>query len=425
MIRYLKILLVLANMVWMPIIANAQLTLDDCQRLAAENYPLLKRYSLIEQSADYSIKSINTGYLPQLRVSGQATWQSDVTTLPEAFSNLSARGLDKKQYRLALDLEQTLWDGGNKKARKEMVRAEKFVQQSQTDVEMYTIRERVNHLFFGILLLEDKLRQNEDLQKLLLTNLEKLENLYQNGAGMKADADAVRAEYLKVRQLYTELVSSKESFTQMLALFIAKPVSEITHLQKPDGVIPVSHEVHRPEMQLFRAQLENISTQRKLLNSGLRPSFSFFAQGYWGYPSYDMFSDMLSRSPSWNAMVGVRMSWNIGKLYSHGQESRKLELIKSQIQNSQEVFLFNNRLQVTEEHQAIQRYKELIKEDHAIIELRISLRESAEAKLEHGIIDVNHLLQEINRENEAKTNLSIHEIEMLKQIYELKHTVNK
>ena len=149
MIRYLKILLVLANMVWMPIIANAQLTLDDCQRLAAENYPLLKRYSLIEQSADYSIKSINTGYIPQLRVSGQATCQSDVTTLPEAFSNLSARGLDKKQYRLALDLEQTLWDGGNKKARKEMVRAEKFAQQSQTDVEMYTIRERVNHLFFG------------------------------------------------------------------------------------------------------------------------------------------------------------------------------------------------------------------------------------------------------------------------------------
>lgn len=273
MIKYLKIMLALAGLGGMPAIAQAQWTIDECQRLASENYPLLKRYSLIEQSADYSIKSINTGYIPQLRMSGQATWQSDVTTLPEAFSNPSAEGLDKKQYRLALDLEQTLWDGGNKKARKEMVRAEKLTQQSQADVEMYAIRERVNNLFFGILLLEDKLRLNEDLQKLLLANSEKLENLYQNGAAMKADADAVRAEYLKVRQQHTELASSKESFTQMLALFIAKPASEITQLQKPDATTPVSDEVNRPEMQLLNAQLEKIDTQQKLLNSGIRPSF--------------------------------------------------------------------------------------------------------------------------------------------------------
>ena len=211
----------------------------------------------------------------------------------------------------------------------------------------------------------------------------------------------------------------------MLALFIAKPASEITQLQKPDATTPVSDEVNRPEMQLLNAQLEKIDTQQKLLNSGIRPSFSLFAQGYWGYPGYDMFSDMFDRSPSWNAMVGVRMSWNIGKLYSHGQESRKLELTKSQVQNAQEIFLFNNRLQATEEHHAIRRYKELMKEDHEIIALRTAVRESAEAKLEHGIIDVNNLLQEITKENEAKTNLSTHEIEMLKHIYELKHTVNQ
>lgn len=424
MIRHLRFFLVWVNMVWMPAIALAQLTLDECQQLAAQNYPMLKRYRLIEQSADYSIKSINTGYIPQMRMNGQASWQSDVTTLPESFNNPSAKGLDKKQYRIALDLKQTLWDGGNKHARKEMARADALTQRSQIDVEMYAIRERINNLFFGILLLEEKLQLNDNLQKLLLANWERVENMCQNGTAMKADADALRAEYLKTRQQHTELASSKESFIQMLALFIAKPAQEIAQLQKPDGVVPVSNKVHRPEIRLFQAQLAQIDTHQKMLNSAIRPTFSLFVQGYWGYPGYDMFSDMFSRSPSWNATVGVRMSWNISKLYSHRQESHKLKLAKNQIQNSQEIFLFNNRMQATEEYHAILRYKEVMKEDHEIIALRTSVRKSAESKLEHGIIDVNNLLQEITKENEAKTLLSTHEIEMLKHIYELRHTIN-
>ena len=431
MIKFLRTLFVLAGIGLMPLSVMAQLTLDECQRLAKENYPLLKRYEIIRQSTEYSVRSINCGYVPQLSLNGQATMQSDVATLPDLLTDMLAtngydvKGLSKEQYRIALDVNQTIWDGGNMEAQKKMVQADGNVQTIQTDVDMYAVRDRVNNLFFGTLLLEDKIHLNEDLQKLLLANCEKLTNMHKNGVAMQADVDAVRAEYLNVCQHHTALLSSLHSFKQMLALFIARPVEEISGLQKTVVSLPDTREVLRPELKLFDAQLEKNDAQYKLLNSGIRPRFSLFVQGYWGYPGYDMFHDMFDHAPTFNGMVGVRVGWNIGKLYSHHNDRRKLDMAREQIENAREVFLFNNRLQVSEESNAVERYRKMLTDDNEIIELRTSVRQSAETKLEYGIIDVNNLLQEIIRENEARINRSSHEIEMLKHIYELKHTVNQ
>ena len=61
-------------------------------------------------------------------------------------------------------------------------------------------------------------------------------------------------------------------------------------------------------------------------------------------------------------------------------------------------------------------------EDEEIIKLRSQVRKAAESKLRHGIIDVNDLLREINAENAARVQQSMHEIEMLKEIYNQKYT---
>lgn len=412
-------------------VAGDQLTLEECQQLAQENYPLLKRYNLIQQTTEYSLQNINRGYLPQLVFSGQATYQSDVATLPELLTNLLAqngyavKGLDKDQYRIALDLNQIIWDGGNLKAQKENVTAQGEIQTKQTDVDMYNIRERINNLYFGILLIEDKIRLNQDLQTLLQSNCDKLESMRQNGTAMQADVNAIRAEYLKTNQQLTELTSMRQSFQQMLTLFIGKQVTANTTLLKPNATLPISLENLRPELQMFDAQLQQTEAQRRLLNSGVRPRLSLFAQGFYGYPGYNMFEDMFNHDFSLNGLVGVRLSWNISKLYTHKNDKRKLVLAQNQIENAREVFLFNNQLQSTQEQEAIERYRRMMSEDDEIIRLRTSVRQAAEAKLKHGVIDVNNLLQEITRENQARTNQSSHEIEMLKHIYELRHTVNQ
>lgn len=69
--KKLKTIWITAIMSMLALPAVAQLTLDECQQLARENYPLLQKYDLIKQTAAYSIENINKDYLPQLSLSGQ------------------------------------------------------------------------------------------------------------------------------------------------------------------------------------------------------------------------------------------------------------------------------------------------------------------------------------------------------------------
>ena len=431
MIKYLKTVCALASILMVPLSVSGQLTLDECQRLAQQNYPLLRKYELIRQTTSYSVKNINKGYLPQFAFNGQATYQSDVATLPDALSDMlessgyDYKGLNKDQYKIGLDLNQVIWDGGNLEAQKKVTTLKGVAQMAQTDVDMYAIRDRVNNLFFGILLIEDKIELNEELQTLLSSNSRKLESMLANGTAMKADVDVVKAEYLEARQQMTELLSMKESYQKMLSIFIGKEINAASSLQKPGAEMPASYENLRPELSLFDTQFLQTNAELKLLNAGLKPKLSLFAQGYYGYPGYDMFNDMFNHDWTLNGTVGVRLSWNISKLYTYKHDKRKIALSARQIETNRDVFLFNNSLLSTQDEISIRQYKKMMAEDVEIIHLRTSVRQAAEVKLEHGVIDVNNLLQEITRENQARIERSSHEIEMLKSIHELKNTINQ
>lgn len=403
--------------------ATAQTTLADCQKWAAENYPLLKRYELLKATTDYTVANINKGWLPQLSAGAQATLQSDVMSLPDGLKDImsqagySVKGLKKDQYKIAIDVSQTIYDGGNIKAAKQVARAEGDVKTRQNDVDMYAVRDRVNNLFFGILLVDDQLKLNSDLQVLLLDNCRKLEAMVKGGTATQADLDAVKAEYLNARQQQVELSSMKDSYVKMLEIFTGRQIDQ--QLVRPEASVPEDFNTQRPELSLFDAQKRKLSARSSQLDANLRPKLSLFAQGYYGYPGYNMFEDMFSHDWSLNGMVGVRLNWNISSLYTHKNEKRKLATAANQIENAREVFLFNNRLQTTQERLTIERYRKIMVDDDEIIQLRTSVRKAAEAKLSHGIIDVNGLLQEITRENNARTQQSVHEIEMLKAIAEL------
>lgn len=429
--KSLRTVILLLGMMVVSTAVYAQLSLDECQRLAQDNYPLLKKYDLILRSTDFSVSNIKRGYLPQLSFSGQATYQSAVATLPDMLQGMlaqngyNAKGLKKDQYKVGIDLNQIVWDGGNLNAQRQAAVAEGSVSTAQADVDMYAVRDRVNNLFFGILLVDDKMKINQDLQELLLADCNKLEAMLTNGTAMQYNVDAMRAEYLNACQQMTELHSLRDSYLQMLSLFIGKEVSSLLPLQKPEAVIPSSTENCRPELRLFDAQLRQMDARKNLVDSNVLPKISLFAQGYYGYPGMDYFSDMFDHDWSLNGMVGLRLNWNISSFYTHRNEQRKISLVRQQIENAREVFLFNNRLQSVQEEATIEKYKKMMVDDDEIIRLRISVRKAAESKLNNGIIEVNDLLQEITNENRARLQRSTHEIEMLKTIYELKNTVNR
>lgn len=411
--------------------ADAQLTLDECQQMASDNYPLLQKYDLVRQTTEYTIKNIQRGYWPQLSLGGQVSYQSEVTDLPDVLSHLLSesspnyKGMAKDQYQIALDLNQVIWDGGHIKARRDLVASDAEVQVAQADVEMYAIRSRVNELFFGILLLDEKIRLNETLQTLLLDNCRMLETRKMHGTAMESDVDVMRAEYLEARQDLTALRSMRKSYRQMLAIFIGKDTASVINLQKPAASLPQTFDNRRPELNLYAMQMQQTEAQSRLLNVGLRPKLSLFAQGVYGYPGYDMFDSMFDHDLKLNGIVGIRFSWNIGRLYTFKTDKHKLELTRKQIETAREIFLFNNNLQSVREREAVNQYHQMMEEDSDIIRLRTSVRQAAEAKLQHGVIGVNDLLQEITKENRARIDHSLHEMEMLKNIYELKHTINQ
>lgn len=411
--------------------ADAQLTLDECQQMASDNYPLLQKYDLVRQTTEYTIKNIQRGYWPQLSLGGQVSYQSEVTDLPDVLSHLLSesspnyKGMAKDQYQIALDLNQVIWDGGHIKARRDLAASDAEVQVAQADVEMYAIRSRVNELFFGILLLDEKIRLNETLQTLLLDNCRILETRKMHGTAMESDVDVMRAEYLEARQDLTALRSMRKSYRQMLAIFIGKDTASVINLQKPAASLPQTFDNRRPELNLYAMQMQQTEAQSHLLNVGLRPKLSLFAQGVYGYPGYDMFDSMFDHDLKLNGIVGIRFSWNIGRLYTFKTDKHKLELTRKQIETAREIFLFNNNLQSVRERETVNQYHQMMEEDSDIIRLRTSVRQAAEAKLQHGVIGVNDLLQEITKENRARIDHSLHEMEMLKNIYELKHTINQ
>jgi hypothetical protein len=127
---------------------------------------------------------------------------------------------------------------------------------------------------------------------------------------------------------------------------------------------------------------------------------------------------------SWNGLIGARLTWNIGALYTRHNDKAKIQLQRDMTETIREEFLFNNRLEQIQQNESISRYKKLMADDEEVISLRSAVRKAAESKLSHGIIDVNDLVREINQENAAKVQQSMHEIQMLKEIYDNKYTMN-
>lgn len=421
-------------LVW-PLLAHGQ-TLEECQQAAEQNYPLIRQYGLIEKMTELEVDNLDKGWLPQVSATAQGSYQSDVMSWPDQMQSMMTqmgidlKGLRKDQYRVGVDVSQMVYDGGTIKSHKELVRRQGEMQTAQHEVTMYQIRQRVNDLYFGILLLKEQIQLNHDLQALLSSNEQKLASMFKRGTASESDYNLVKAERLSVVQQATSLESRKKALTMMLSTFCGKSIDDIDVSLKEMtdasamNLQDASVKCNRPELKLIMSQLNVADAQEKVLDASLLPKFSLFAQGYYGYPGYNMFDDMLRHQWSLNGIIGARLSWNIGALYTRKNDLAKIRLQRETAETSRDAFLFNNQLEQIQQNEEIAHYRKLMADDAEIISLRSSVRKAAESKLSHGIIDASDLVKEINSENAAKLQQSIHEIQLLKAIYDLKNTTN-
>ncbi|MBR7093228.1 MAG: TolC family protein [Prevotella sp.] len=414
-------------MALLPVMAGAQ-SLEECQQAAERNYPLIRQYGLIAQTTELTVSNIRKGWLPQVSASAQATLQSDVVSWPEQMQSvyqqmgLDMRGLRKDQYRVGIDVQQMVFDGGAISSQKNIAREQGKVQEAQNEVTMYQVRRRVNEMYFGLLLLDKQIQLNHDLQEVLAANERKLSSMYERGTAAKSDYQTVKAERLNVVQQVSILQAQRNAVARMLSVFCGL---EVKDLEKPQATsLGMQSAGQRPELKSIDAQLRLADAQEKALDAALMPKLSVFVQGYYGYPGYNMFEDMMSHRWSWNGLIGARLSWNIGALYTRKNDKAKIQLQRDMATTNRDVFLFNNQLEQIRQNEDIERYRRLMASDEEIIALRSSVRKAAESKLAHGIIDVNDLVREINNENAARLQMSVHEIEMLKEMYDLRFTTN-
>lgn len=403
-------------------------TLEECQLAAERNYPMIKQYDLISQTTQLTVKNIMKGWLPQIAIAAQATYQSDVTSWPESMKGtfqqlgVNMKGLSKDQYKVGIDLQQTIYDGGTISSLRSIARQEEKVQKAQVETNLYQVRKRVNEMYFSLLLLNEQIKLNDDVKALLLSSEKKLASMLKGGTVATSDFENIKAERLSVEQQNESLKSQQQMLQHLLSTFCGIKVSNI---QKPAPFETTISTNKRPEMLLFDNQLQLSSIKEKALNSQVRPKLGIFAQGFYGYPGLNMFEDMINRKWSLNGMVGVKLSWNVGALYSLKNDKAQLRQQREMTENAREIFLFNNQLEEIQQNENIKRYHTMKQTDDEIIMLRTNIRKAAESKLSHGIIDINNLLREINNENAAKIQQTIHDIEMLKEMYNLKYTNNE
>ena len=408
----------------------AQPSLEECKEMARNHYPAIRQYDLISQAQDYSLSNASKAWLPQVSLSAQATYQSDVARWPDQFeSMLAAQGLDmpglrQDQYKVQIDIQQTIWDGGRSKAEKAVTESETQQSLRAADVEMYALDSRIDDLYFGILLLQEQKRQVEDIISRLQNNLDYVCALVDNGLAMQADADAVEAQMLSSGQTLHQIKSSEESYRKMLGLFIGDSLDSGS-LSVPQTNQPMMTEPDRPELMLFDSQIKALEAKNNMLDVALTPKFALFAQGYYGYPGLNMFNNMMSSRWSLNGIVGIRMSWNISSFYTDKTSRKQIQNAIDKVKMQKEIFSFNNRLQAEQENAEISRIKAVLADDDRIVRLRQNVREAAEVRLQEGEIDMNDLLSKISDESAALIARSTHEIELVKAIYDLKYTLNR
>lgn len=409
---------------------HAEITMSQCVDKALANYPLIKKYDLIASTCNIELSDINKSWLPRISTYAQGTVQNVVPSFPKTLSGVldqmgqPMEGLSKFQYKVGLDVSQTIWDGGVSKAQREMKRASAQTQKDALDVELYAVRQRVENLYFAILLTQEQIEQNNNTATLIKRNLEKLRSMLANGTAMQSDVNMVEAQLLGLEQNIIEARSALKGYRRVLELFIGEDLNG-EKLVRPDVAFPYETKSNRPELRLFESRLAATKVAQRLSDTSLIPKIGLFAQAYYGYPGFDYFKSMINRDLSFNILAGIKVNWNIDSFYTRKNVARKTTVDRKNILAEKDTFLFNSDMQSASQKETIDGLREVMTNDARIISLRTSVREAAESQLRNGIIDTTTLLTKITDENQAKLTAQFHEIQLLLEITNLKYTLNR
>lgn len=390
--------------------AQQSLSLDKANELAQQNYPLIKQRDLIKQTTGYTIDNLSKGFLPQISLSGQATYQSEVTEVKVPVPGVTIDPPNKDQYKILADVNQLIYDGGVIKQQKNIQQLNEQVEEQKIEVELYKLKERINQLFLGVLFLDEQLKQVDLIKSDLNNGIKRVEAQVNNGVAFRSNLNVLKAELLKADQRIIELKASRKGLIDVLGLFINQNLPEETKLDRPVVTASVlSNDIQRPELKLFSTQEKLLGGQFRLIDSRNKPKASLFWQGGYGRPGLNF----LKNEFDFFYTTGIRLNWSFGGLYTQKREKKIIELNQKTVDVQKEVFLLNTTTQLKQQQSEIDKLQQLIATDKEIIDLRIKVKDAAKAQLENGVITANDYLREVNAEDQSRQSLITHEVQLL------------
>ena len=399
---------------------HAVYTLEKCYALARQNYPLIKKHDLIARSSNYSIEIAGKAWLPQFSLAGQATYQSETVDFQKVIGGgpgVLIPPLSKDQYKIQAEVDQSIYDGGRIKNEKDMILASEASQQQSLEVSLYQLNDRINQIYFSILLFDEQIRQNNINKSNFQSSADKARAAYDNGTAYKSNVDEFLAEIATIDLLNIEYRANRKAYTDMLAIFIGQPVDENTELLMPPQVVTYP-EIKRPELILYDLNKKIYDVEDKQLKTAYLPRFDAFVQGAYGRPTLNFIDNDFG---GWY-VGGLRMVWNLGSLYTLKNNRTNLRINKESIDVEKETFIYNTSLSLSKQGQDVIKYAELLRQDETIISLRSSVAGAAKAQLENGVVTVHDYIAKTNDESLAKQSRILHSIQLVQAQYQYKNT---
>lgn len=404
--------------------AHAQTTLDECIGWAYDNYPQIKEMSLIEMTKGIDLKNAAYAWLPHLNISGKATWQSEVVEMPMDIPGMDIN-IPHDQYGLTAEFTQQIWDGGTSRSQKELAEAGAEVKKTQLETNLWSIRSRVQNVFLGIILIDKQLELNRLLRESLERSSEEVKSRMAAGVALPSDLDQVSVNILSCLQQRASLDADRKSYVKILGLLTGRDMTDVELAVPQDAVNYVDDGARdfetRPEMAFYAAQLKQNEFQRHQLNTLISPKLNLSLQGGYGRPGMNM----LSGDFSGYFVAGLKLQWNIGALYTRGLDKRKVNADAQKIDLTRKSFILNSSVEAEQKNNAILKARDVLEKDSEIIGLRQRIRASGENQYREGTIKMNDYLSMLDEEYKAKANESMHEVQLMMAVYDMKNTIGK
>jgi len=397
------------------------LTLEKAYTLAEQNYPLIKQRDLIKQTTQINIDNLSKGYLPQVLLSGQASYQSDVTKIDVSIPGFSFDPPSKDQYKAVADISQVVFDGGVIKQQKTSQQINGEVEEQKIEVELYKIKDRINQIYLSILFLDDQLKQVDLLKQDLQTGIKQVEAQVNNGVVLRSNLNVLKAQLLQTDQKAIEIKATRKGLVQTLGLFINQSLNENTELVRPASPVVADKNIARPELKLYKDLSSQLEQQSKLIRARNLPKTSLFLQGGYGKPGLNF----LKNDFDFYYIGGVRINWSLAGLYTQKKEKELIKVNQRIVDVQRETFLLNTNTQLLQQQSEIEKFNQLIETDQAIIDLRMQVKQAAKAQLENGVITANDYVREVNAEDQSRQSLITHQIQLLQAQINYQTTLGK